>query len=198
MPAGVGALLALTGHVITAEDALDIGLADAVVADDTRTGLCAALQQCQWSGDGSRDKVVVTGVGEGFAVSTDHAPSGTLMTHAADIAQLATCDSAPACRDTLASWRRRVLFRHRCAQSGAGSPTSAGVTFRVPARTRSLRRRCGPFEARPRAGAAVPAPARLQRRCARPADRQGSRAEMVSADWSQVTPGMIAAHFQPL
>ena len=198
MPAGVGALLALTGHVITAEDALDIGLADAVVADDTRTGLCAALQQCQWSGDGSRDKVVVTGVVRGFAVSTDHAPSGTLMTHAADIAQLATCDSAPACRDTLASLAAQEPYFATAARSLAqGSPTSACVTFEYLRRTRSLD-----------VAAALELDLVLARQFQRRHDfSEGVRALLIDkdrapkwspADWSQVTPGMIAAHFQPL
>ena len=68
MPAGVGALLALTGHVITAEDALDIGLADAVSRGrHAYRSLRSAAAMPMDPGDGSRDKVVVTGAVEGFS-----------------------------------------------------------------------------------------------------------------------------------
>lgn len=198
MPAGVGALLALTGHIITAEDALDIGLADAVANDDARAGLCAALQRCPWSGDGNLDRAAINAAIGGFTSAPTGTPAGTLMTHAASLSHLAASGNVVACRDALIAQAARDSYFAAAARNLAqGSPTSAYVTFEYLRRTRGLD-----------IAAVLELDGVLARQFQRQHDfSEGVRALLIDkdraprwlpADWSQVTPETVAMHFEPI
>ena len=135
-PVGTGQLMALTGLIITAEDARYAGLADAVVTVDARTELIAALQRGEWTFEGRHNRAVAS------AAVLDqpkpvNAAAGALEALAEDLKGLAAKDDVIAYRDGLQALASRAPYFAGAAKNlSQGSPTAAHVTFEYLRRTR--------------------------------------------------------------
>lgn len=198
MPAGVGALLALTGHVISAEDALAVGLADAVVPATARVELLEALRGCEWTGERGHDDAAVSQVINSLAIAATASVAQPLMAHAHSLAQLAANADVSGYRDALNSLAARDhYFAVAAGNLSHGSPTSAFVTWEYLRRTRHLD-----------IDAVLEVDGVLARQFQRQHDfSEGVRALLIDkdrtpkwspADWALVTPEMVELHFQPL
>jgi enoyl-CoA hydratase/carnithine racemase len=138
-PVGVGQLMALTGLIITAEDARYAGLADAVVTADARAGLIAALRRGDWTLEARHNRAVASLAVRDQPAPVNAAPSA-LETHASAVKALADADDVIAYRDALqALAAREPHFASAARNLSQGSPTAAHVTFEYLRRTRGLR-----------------------------------------------------------
>ena len=135
-PVGVGQLMALTGLIITAEDAGYAGLADAVVTVAARTELFAALCRGEWTHDTRHNRAVTSAAMLDQLPPANAGPS-ILETHAASLRALSMADDVIAYRDALQELAlREPYFANAAKNLSQGSPTAAHVTFEYLRRTR--------------------------------------------------------------
>jgi len=193
-PAGVGQMLALTGLIITADDAHYAGFADAVVTNAARQELIAALRASEWTDDVRRNRALLSAAVLDLKSSPAHAGSA-LEAHAASLRALAMADDVIAYRDALQVLASsEPYFANAAKNLSQGSPTAAHVTFEYLRRTRE----CGIAEV-------LALDLKLARQFQRHHDfSEGVRALLIDKDrapkwspaqWQEVSVEHVAEHF---
>jgi len=197
MPGRVGLFLALTGAPLNAADARFAGLADVVVAHDDKAHVLVAWATTDWSARPDADAAQLSRLlaKRALPVASETSP---LRRHF-DLINVVIGD------DTLDDTDRRLhaLQGHddpwlaaAAATYAAGSPSSAALSHAVLRRARHLSL-AGVFRLEYDLSIAC---------CQRPDFSEGVRAVLVDKDrtprWqpatlAEVTPALIAAHFEP-
>ncbi|MGL4230852.1 MAG: enoyl-CoA hydratase/isomerase family protein, partial [Casimicrobium sp.] len=138
MPDGIGALMALTGLVVTEGDAMYAGLADIVVEAVKKDAVIDALKRLDWSDDPIANHSHITDhLSELERIDGD--PPSELAEYGDDTRALVQCDSAIAYRDALnALAARNPYFASAAKNLAQGSPTAAHVTFEYLHRTKGM------------------------------------------------------------
>lgn len=196
MPPGIGALLALTGYVIGAADARFVGLADGVIDEAARATLAARLCASAWTGGAARDRALLDAVLPTLASPT--VATGPLAAHAETLRALADCASVGAFRERLELLAAsEPLWAPAARNLAQGSPTAAHVTFEYLRRCRGLD-----------VAAVLALDGVLARQFQRHHDfSEGVRALLIDKDrapqwsprdWAEVTPALVAGHFEPV
>ncbi|QWF19356.1 enoyl-CoA hydratase/isomerase family protein [Lysobacter capsici] len=135
-PARSGLFLALTGAPLNAGDAIFAGLADHFVPQERYDAVFTALAATQWSGNGDRDRELLT---ELLRAQAQPAPAGPLQQHADLIAQLCDADDL----DTIIARIEAIDHDDPWLQTArktfvAGAPGSARLGYELQQRAATL------------------------------------------------------------
>lgn len=102
LPGRLGLFMGLTGARLNCTDAIRIGLADLVVAQDHRENLLARLQEQSWTGAPEADDIrLFQLLNQAEIADYRSLPAGHLEQHEQDIARLAAGDDLPEIVDRL-------------------------------------------------------------------------------------------------
>ncbi|GHE22750.1 enoyl-CoA hydratase/isomerase family protein [Halomonas urumqiensis] len=130
MPPGIGAYLGLTGAQLNARDAIDLGLADHVVARDQRQSLLEGLQEASYA---DRSAVALRAAVQGVIDSferRDVAPDGQVMPHLDHLqALVGQVDAATAVARILADGRDDDWLAANRGRLEVGCPISARLVW---------------------------------------------------------------------
>lgn len=193
MPGGAGLFLALTGVPINAADALQVGLADAMLKASDRGAVLDRLATTSFTGRADDDRATLTKLLAAFAHEAESLkPASKLVEHAAYIARLASGATLEDVCAAITGYAGDDAWLQRAAKTlASGSPTTAALTWELFARAR---------------GSSLADVFRLELivalQClAHPDFPEGVRALLVDKDqrpvWAPVTAESIAAHFVP-
>jgi enoyl-CoA hydratase/carnithine racemase len=140
VPGAAGTVMALTGLVINAADAVFAGLADAFVAAELRDELFSAIAELDWSGAPRRDLAKLSRV-----VASLHRrckpglPSSNLQAYSDALRFIGTQPDVISMRDALAAAAQEdPWFEAPAASLANGSPTAAHVSLEYLRRCRRL------------------------------------------------------------
>ncbi|TAG02037.1 MAG: enoyl-CoA hydratase/isomerase family protein [Betaproteobacteria bacterium] len=124
---GAGLLMALTGHLITADDALSVGLAEHVIEWQTMQAAVDAMTRSTWSNDPVQNHLMLSALFEGMTAPTNESE---LARRAEATRMLAVSPSAPGFRDQLVALAAGDPYFSSAAKNLLqGSPTAAHVSF---------------------------------------------------------------------
>ncbi len=138
LPDGIGALMALTGMIVTEGDAMHAGLADFVIAPEQQSRVIDTLVTLDWTDDSVTNHSLVTDT-LGAMEDVEGDPPSELAAHADATRALATSATVIEYRGALNTLATREAYFASAAKNLAqGSPTAAHVTFEYLRRARGL------------------------------------------------------------
>lgn len=132
MPPRIGLYLALTGTPLNPADALQVGLADYFITQETRDAVFAALTEAAWGADANANRALLAHILRGFddecrgarGVPDLSAAHLELIGRAADNFDVSSFRAAMAAADQSDPWIRRGAENME-----RGSPTSMAMTY---------------------------------------------------------------------
>jgi enoyl-CoA hydratase/carnithine racemase len=138
LPDGIGALMALTGLIVTEGDAMHAGLADFVIDSAHKGGFIDAIGALPLTDDPvTNHQLISDRIGAMESIEGD--PPSELAIYGDDTRALAQCDNVIAYRDALnALAARNPYFASAAKNLAQGSPTAAHVTFEYLRRAKGL------------------------------------------------------------
>jgi enoyl-CoA hydratase/carnithine racemase len=126
---GAGALIALTGHVINANDAFAVGLAEHVISAASMPGVIDEMTQLAWTDSPPDNHLMLSALFERMSESVQK-DSSELAQRAAATRSLAAANSVREFRDQLVALAVADPYFATAAKNlTQGSPTTAHVSF---------------------------------------------------------------------
>jgi len=129
LPPGVGLFLAMTGARVGAPDAIDLGLADHLLPEDSFPELLASLEKASWTGNPADNSRQLHAILRSLALKQP-SQEGPILRHASVFRQLAQETEVEAYAQALEELTPSdPWLQHAQAQFGKGSPSSLAFIF---------------------------------------------------------------------
>jgi enoyl-CoA hydratase/carnithine racemase len=134
---GAGLLIALTGHLITAQDAHSVGLAEHVIEPDVMPSVIEAMTQLSWVSTPAENHEMLSALFERISATTNDTDS-ELAQRADATRKLANAATAKEFRDQLVALAASdAYFSNAATNLLRGSPTAAHVSFEYLRRSKA-------------------------------------------------------------